>query len=159
MQNQSSSSILVIFILLAAMLTLVECVDLNKDIQARNWPTSKGDISWEYSATPIPSTDQFDGPMLLPIRATKEILITYEVNGLKYTSRNKSFGFTFSEDIELISSNGAGHGKVKVYYNRYNPSEAVVIPGPKLLNILTIIFGGFSLVWLLRQVIKQKMHN
>lgn len=159
MQNQSSSPLLVIFIFLSAILTLVESVDLYKDIQARNWPTSTGDISWEYSATPIPSISHFDGPMMLPIRATKEILVSYEVNGQKYTSNRKSFGFTLSEAIEVISANGARQGKVKIYYNQYNPSEAVVIPGPKILNILSIIFGLSSLSWLIWQALKQKMHN
>ncbi len=137
---------------IAAAFTLIQVIDLYKDIAARTWPTTEGDIYLNYNPTP-PRFDQVAGYVMGPTLA-KEISFSYVIAGCLYTSTNTSFGFTFSENFELLKPVYRDRGKVKVYFNPHNPSEAVLIPGPKMLSIVLMLLGALSMYWLLKQITK-----
>lgn len=132
---------------IAATFTFVESLDLYKDIRAITWPTLTGTLYRTHSPNPVSHTDSYNSPIFEPLW-TIRISFSYDVNGIKYNSNNKSFGFTFSENIELINSGDKDHPKVKVYFNPLDPNEAVLIPGPKAINIGLIALGAISLIWI-----------
>ena len=47
------------------------------------------------------------------------------------------------------------NSNVKVYYNPYKADEAVLLPGPKIINIVLIVFGLIAFIWLIRLAKKQ----
>lgn len=93
------------------------------------------------------------GPIFHPLRQ-RDVLFSYEVKGRSYKSDNLSFGLTLSENVETVGSGKAGHRKVKVYFNPSDPEEAVLIPGPKVINVGLLAIGVFSFFWLFRQIIR-----
>jgi hypothetical protein len=137
---------------IAAAFTFIQAIDLYKDIRARSWPTTEGDFYRNYYPTP-PRFDQVAGYVMGPTLG-KEVSFSYLIAGCLYTSTNTSFGLTFSEDFELLKPVIRDHGKVKVYFNPHDPSEAVLIPGPKMLSIVLMLLGALSMYWLLKQIAK-----
>jgi len=137
---------------IAAAFTLIQAIDLYKDIRARSWPTTEGDFYRNYYPTP-PRFDQVAGYVMGPTLG-KEVRFSYIIAGCLYTSTNTSFGFTFSEDFELLKPVIRDHSKVKVYFNPHDPREAVLMPGPKMLSIILMFLGALSMYWLLKQITK-----
>jgi hypothetical protein len=137
---------------IVTVFTFIQVLDLYKDIKARSWPTTEGDFYRNNYPTP-PRFDQVAGYIMGPTLG-KEIHFSYLIAGCPYTSTNASYGFTFSEDFEFLQPVFRGHGKVKVYFNPADPSEAVLMPGPKMLSIALMFLGALSMYWLLKQIIK-----
>jgi hypothetical protein len=137
---------------IAVALTFIQVLDLYKDIKSRSWPTTEGDIYLNYYPTP-PRFDQVAGYVMGPTLG-KEISFSYIIAGCLYSSTNTSFGFTFSEDFEFLKPVFRDHVKVKVYFNPHDPSEAVLMPGPKMLSIVLMLLGALSMYWLLKQITK-----
>ena len=127
-----------------------QSIDLYKDIKAIGWPTAAGNISWMTNPL-LPSMDSFAGPIMGPL-ISRHFQFSYQVNGLLYISDNKSFGFTFSENFEMSNRKDRNHATVKVYFNPFDPKDAVLIPGPKTINIILITLGALSMFWLMQQI-------
>jgi len=137
---------------IAALFTFVQARDLYKDIRAQSWTTLEGSLSREPYQTP-PNRDPETGDIMGPLFGI-EIRFNYIVGGCLFTSTNKSFGFTFSEDFELLHGRNTNKAKVKVYVNPRNPNEAVLMPGPKTFNLVLTVLGALSMYWLLKQIVK-----
>jgi hypothetical protein len=134
---------------------LIQTFDLYGDIKAASWPSSTGNLYWRISPS-IPPTEPYTGqPIMGPLLA-RDFDYSYTIQGIQYTSNNSSFGLTFSENFELSTPNGKDHLKVKVYFNPLNPKEAVLIPGPKILNLCLLALGAISTFWLLKYIRKTR---
>ena len=141
--------------LIAAVFTLIQTFDLYRDIKAASWPSSTGNLYLRISPS-IPPREPYTGqPIMGPLLA-RDLDYSYTIQGIQYTSNNSSFGLTFSENFELSTPNGKDHLKVKVYFNPLNPKEAVLIPGPKILNLCLLAFGAISTFWLLKYIRKTR---
>jgi len=140
-----------IFIAITMSLIFTESYSLIEDLKATKWPTTFGTIDRIYLPGSVPRSRW--GPMIEP-KINPKIWFSYVVNETQYTSTNKSFGFTFNEDFELVNPDDIMDHRVKVYFNPNNPSEAVLITGPKFINILLIVTGLIFLVVSIKQLIK-----
>lgn len=149
MQNQTSSTHWIVYIILAVAFTFVESVDLYKDMAATSWPIALGNLTLTYSPAPQSHILPEYGPIFHPLR-TRELVYSYEVDGKLYTSSTMSFGFTLSENKEITESIKGNHAQVKVYFNPSDPNEAVLMPGPKAINIGLIVLGLLSLRWIMQ---------
>ena len=148
MAPRDYTSLPVIVVLL--LFSLVEGVDLYKDITATTWPTTTGDLSYVGIPASISYPNPKFGPIFNPL-SSRGVLYSYIVDKKEYESSKKSFGFTFSESIEVIKSITPNQLKVKVYYNKLNPDEAVLIPGQKLPNIFLMLAPILLILWMTRQ--------
>lgn len=150
MKKHNSKYYWIVFMIITAVFTFAECVDFYKDIKATSWPITTGNLS-RRSYSSGPHNDPFAGYVTGPLRMI-EIEFSYKVDGLQYTSNNKSFGLTFSDDFELSNIDDKNLATVKVYFNPLDPREAILLPGPKAFNIGLIVLGAISLFWLMKQV-------
>lgn len=136
-------------IILVAAFTFYQCINLYKDIKATSWPFVDGQINWQtYTTGPYRSAKY--NRLMEPMH-WKQVQFSYKVNGLQYSSNNLSFGLTFSDGSELTNPYDKEQSTVKVYFNPLNPSEAVLIPGPKAINICLVALGALSTFWLLKR--------
>jgi hypothetical protein len=149
----SFSRIVLIFIV--ATFIGVESFELYKDNQAINWPTTKGTLFTTYYRTPYEQGQVYTmsghTPILEP-NQKRNLIFSYEVDGLRYESSNTSFGSTFSETFELISSESKDKPMVKVYYNPSNPNDAVLIPGPKIINIGFLVLNILAMGLIIKYI-------
>ena len=136
---------------IAAVFTLIQAFDLYRDIKATSWPTSTGDLYLRISPSSPPTEPYTGQPIMGPLLA-RDIDYSYKVQGMQYTSNNRSFGLSFSENFELLTLNDKEHLKVKVYFNPLEPKESVLIPGPKILNLCFLALGALSTFWLLKYI-------
>ena len=154
-QDYNSSLYKFVFMFIAALFIWAMSFDLYKDIKAETWPTIMGSISMTYLQSSFKQGDQETmsgyAPIFEPFR-TKKLTFSYEVGGLTYESSNKSFGFTFSEELELAPSDDKNRPKVKVYYNPSDPNDAVLIPGPKTINIGLLVLSIFAMFLTIKYV-------
>jgi hypothetical protein len=136
-------------IILVAAFTFYQGLNLYKDIKATSWPFVDGQINWQtYTTGPYRSAKY--NRLMEPMH-WKQVQFSYKVDGLQYTSNNLSFGLTFSDGSELSNPHDKEQSTVKVNFNPLNPSEAVLIPGPKAINICLVALGALSTFWLLRR--------
>ena len=151
MKKKDSKYYWIVLMFVAAVFTFTESSDLYNDIKATTWPTSTGNLERTYEPAVVLRSMPEYGPFFEPLRS-RRIFFSFEVNGTKYTSSNKSFGVTLSEEIELINPDDMKHPKVKVYFNPLDPNEAVLMPGPKAINICFVALGAISLFWIMKQI-------
>ncbi|MDA8099263.1 MAG: hypothetical protein M0042_06525 [Nitrospiraceae bacterium] len=141
-------------LLIAAVFTLIEAVDLYKDVKAASWPYSIGKLYNRISPSTPPTEPYAGTPTMGPLLA-RDVDYSYTVHGIPYTSNNVSYGLTFSENFET-SPNGTDHLNVKIYFNPLDPKESVLIPGPKILNLCLLALGAISTFWLFKYMRKTK---
>ena len=135
--------------MLVATFTFYQCLNLYKDIKATSWPFVDGQINLQtYTTGPYRSAKY--NRLMEPMH-WKQVEFSYKVNGLQYSSNNLSFGLTFSDGSELTNPYDKEQSTAKVYFNPLNPSEAVLIPGPKAINICLVALGALSTFWLLKR--------
>lgn len=152
MRNRNLPFYWIVFLFIAAVVMLSESYYLYKDIQAAAWPTATGHLRNTHMPTPTPSSiPKWDGVMVQPLTSIK-LTYSYDVDGMKYLSDNISFGLTFNVDIDRINIGDTQPTQVKVYFNPSDPQEAVLIPGPKAINVFLIAVSSLSLCWILRRV-------
>jgi hypothetical protein len=155
MKNNSSSSYWFVFMFVAGIFVWAISFDLYRDIKAETWPTTPGILSTAYRASAFTQDYQNDGtrdtPIFEPSR-TRGQTFSFEVNGLRYESSNKSFGITLSNDFEVINTGDKNKSVVKVYFNPNDPSESVLIPGPKIINIGLLVLSIIAMLWTIRRV-------
>lgn len=154
LHKESSKYVWIVFTIVSAVVTFAGCFDFYKDIKAKGWPTTTGIISVRSNPS-SPYNDPFAGPISGPLR-TIEISVSYKVDGVQYTSKKKSFGFTLSDKFEALNEAKKDHAAVKVYFNPFDPSEAVLMPGPKTFSICLIALGAMSIVYSMKQMIHKK---
>jgi hypothetical protein len=145
MKKKYSGKIWIVLTFIVAIFTFVQSLNLYKDIKARNWPVAVGQIHWQAHASG-PFRNERYGYKIGSLH-WKEIQFSYKVDGVQYLSNNVSFGLTFSDDFELSNEE---HSAVKIYFNPHDPSEAVLIPGPKIINIIFVVLGAILFFWLIR---------
>jgi hypothetical protein len=141
-------------IILVAAFTFYQGLNLYKDIKTTSWPFVDGQINWQtYTTGPYRSAKY--NRLMEPMH-WKQVQFSYKVNGLinglQYSSNNLSFGLTFSDGSELTNPYDKEQSTVKVYFNPRNPSEAVLIPGPKAINICLVALGALSTFWLIKRI-------
>lgn len=116
-----------------------------KGAESENWPVTDGIITktWVSEST---STDE-DGWNTYSY--TPEVEYQYQLGANTFTSKKISFGSTRSygqrrkaqKELEAYPING----RVRVYYNPNNPSEAILIRGKKG-TMLGIILGVIFII-------------
>ncbi len=141
MAKKHSTKTLLGLILVAAF-TFYQCLNLYRDIKATSWPSVDGQIHWQTNSAG-PFRNERRGHVLESLH-WKEVLFSYNVNGLQHSSNNLSFGLTFSNGSELTNPYDKEQSMVKVHFNPLSPSEAVLLPGPKAANICLIALGALS---------------
>ncbi len=134
-------------LLIAAAFTFIQGLDLYKDIKAASWPKLTGTLFWHVYPTAPP--DIYFGPVIEPFR-TREFHYYYKVAGQQYSSNNKSFGLTLSDKIDVVRPDGRGNASVQIYVNPRDPSEAVLLSGPKIINICFLALGAIWMFWLIK---------
>ncbi|MGC1455523.1 MAG: hypothetical protein WA946_10095 [Nitrospirota bacterium] len=125
MTKRHSNKTYWIGLMLVLAFTFVQSLDLYKDIKATNWPTVAGQIHWQTHSSG-PFRNERYGNIIGSLH-WKEVQFSYMVDGFKYSLSNISFGFTFSDEFELANPLDSEHSAVKIYFNPYNQSEAVLI--------------------------------
>lgn len=139
-------------LILVAAFTFYQCLHLYKDIKATSWPFVEGKIHWQTKSAG-PFRNERRGYIIGSLH-WKEVQFSYNVNESQYSSNNLSYGLTFSDVSELANPYDKDQSTVKVYFNPFSPSEAVLMPGPKAINVCFVVLGALSLFWLLRRIIR-----
>jgi hypothetical protein len=135
---------------IVAAFTFVQSLNLYKDIKATNWPVLEGQIHWQTHSSGPYRSPRYNS--IIGSLRWKEVQFSYKVGGLQYLSNNISFGLTFSDDFELANPYDKEHSAVKIYFNPLDPNEAVLIPGPKTINIIFVALGAILFFWLIKQI-------
>ena len=159
MQYNNAKYYGLVFLFIAAVFVWAISFDLYKDIKAETWPTTHGILSTTYRASAFTQDKQNDGTKDYPIFEpfwSRVQTFSFEVNGLRYESSNKSFGITLSDDFEVINAGDKNKSVVKVYFNPADPSDAVLIPGPKFINVCLLVVGIMALFFTMRHVKNNK---
>ncbi len=138
--------------MLIAAFTFSQSLNLYKDIKAMNWPSVDGRIHWQTRSTGPFRSERY-GYKIGSLH-WKEVQFSYKIDGLQYSSNNLSFGLIFSDDSELTNPYDKEQSTVKIYFNPLTPSEAVLMPGPKAINICLVVLGVLSTFWLLMRIRK-----
>jgi hypothetical protein len=139
-------------LLIAAVFTLVEAFDLYKDVKAASWPSSTGSL-YKRTSPSTPPTEPYTGQPIMGPLLMRDIVYSYTIHGIQYSSNITSFGLTFSENFET-TPNGKDHLNVKIYFNPADPKESVLIPGAKIPNLCLLALGAISSFWLLKYIRK-----
>jgi hypothetical protein len=137
-------------LMLVAAFTFYQCLNLYKDITARNWSSVDGQINWQARSAG-PFRNERRGNIIGSLH-WKEVQFSYKVDGVQYSSNNLSFGLTFGDGSELVNPYDKEQSEVKIFINPLNPREAVLIPGPKAFNICLVVLGAFFTFWLLKRI-------
>ncbi len=138
-------------LILIAVFTLYQSLNLYKDIKATSWPSVDGQIDWQTNSAG-PFRNERYGYKIGSLH-WKEVRVSYKVDGFQYSSSNLSFGLTFNDGSELTNPYNKEQ-MVKIYFNPLTPSEAVLMPGPKAMNICLVVLGALSALWLLLRIRK-----
>ena len=157
MRRNTQSSKYVTWLPVIAVLALfafVESIDLYKDIASANWPSTTGDVFFVNVPAPKSYSIPEWGPVFHPLR-DQQVRFNYVVEGKRYESENMSFGFTFSENIETITTIEPNHILAKVYYNISKPEESALVPGPKIPNICLVVVPILLIIWLAKYIRKE----
>lgn len=112
----------------------------------RNWPTTEGtvltagiDRKYVYKA----------GYTFAPV-----VVYEYNVNGQTYRSDKMHYMRVYGSRKQSSIIDYTPNTKVLVYYNPYNPAQAVLIPGvPRRINFLVYFFGTWVIAGLVLLVI------
>jgi hypothetical protein len=127
-------------LLIAAVFTLVEAFDLYKDVKAASWPSSTGSL-YKRTSPSTPPTEPYTGQPIMGPLLMRDIVYSYTIHGIQYSSNITSFGLTFSENFETTP-------------NGKDPKESVLIPGAKIPNLCLLALGAISSFWLLKYIRK-----
>jgi len=145
-----------IFVLIAFVLFVEESNSLYKDINALYWPSTIGSLYQVNSPQEdFHHVDPMQGPIMEP-NWRRSVYVFYEVDGIHYNSDNVSFGFTFSDKLSLVNAKSESGPNVKVYFNPRDPKEAVLLPGPKSINIALLLISLTALFMSIRQFKKSQ---
>ncbi len=144
----SENKYLIGLLLIATVFTVIQILDLYRDIKAASWPSSTGNLYWRIFPSTPPREPYAGTPTMGPL-LTRDFDYSYTVHGIRYTSNNVSYGLTFSGNFET-TPNGTDHLNVKIYFNPLDPKESVLIPGPKIPNLCFLALGAISAFWLFK---------
>ena len=132
---------------------MTQVYDLYRDIKATSWPAVTGALYLRISPT-MPPVEPYSGDRVMGPLLSRDLDYSFTIDNVQYSSTNKSFGLTYSENFELSSpANDKARQIVKVYFNPTDPNESVLIPGPKVLNICLLTLGAIATFWLLKYII------